>query len=325
VVRFQTGNIPTGIVVRGNQAFVNNEVNQSVSILDLKAKKVVTRDIPSSTPPEPGSFDHDRLMGKLVFFTALGVPDNGLRGVPIRDIIPLKFRGKQSDAAWSTCASCHFEGLADHVTWFFGDGPRNTIPLDSTYSKVNGAHDIRINNWSAPRDGVTEFNNNSRNVQCGSGFAGGDAPQNVAGVDLPCPGAGPGLTMTANQPVSYQDAKVDPGTLKFLEIIGTFDPSNPIEIRGQGAAIGQTPLGVLGFNAPSLLSVNYHAPYFHNGAARTLEEVFTLHQLGGGTIADTLNDTEEAALLSFLNAIDGRTATFESEGDIFKDPTRNLP
>ncbi|MGH8473838.1 MAG: hypothetical protein ACREVJ_15595, partial [Gammaproteobacteria bacterium] len=158
VVRIQTGNIPTGIVVRGKKAYVNNGVNLSVSILDLEAGLPIGGEVSSSTPPDPGSFDHTRAMGKLVFHTALGVPDNGLRDMPIRDVIPLNFRGKQSDAAWSTCASCHFEGLADHVTWFFADGPRNSIPLDGTYSKINGAHDIRINNWSAARDGVTEFN-----------------------------------------------------------------------------------------------------------------------------------------------------------------------
>src|SRR2546423_425126 len=141
----------------------------------------------------------------------------------IRDVIPLKFRGKQSDAAWSTCASCHFEGLTDHVTWFFGDGPRNSIPLDGTYSKINGAHDIRINNWSAVRDGVTEFNNNSRNVQCGSGFAGGDAPQAVPGVlnqngqPAACPGAGPGLPNPA-----IFDHGIEQGASEALDVETTW-------------------------------------------------------------------------------------------------------
>ena len=43
--------------------------------------------------------------------------------------------------------------------------------MDGLYSKVNGAHDTRINNWSAARDSVTDFNNNSRGVQGGVGFA----------------------------------------------------------------------------------------------------------------------------------------------------------
>ncbi|MGH8587984.1 MAG: hypothetical protein ACREXX_01210, partial [Gammaproteobacteria bacterium] len=53
VVRFQTGNIPTGIVVGGKHAYVNNGVNLSVSILDLQANTVVQRDVSSSEPPEP--------------------------------------------------------------------------------------------------------------------------------------------------------------------------------------------------------------------------------------------------------------------------------
>jgi len=137
----------------------------------------------------------------------------------------------------------------------------------------------------------------------------------------------PLLTNTGNEFVEYagggaSPAGVDTGTLKFLEIISTFDPANPIEIRGQGNP-GGPPFGVLGFNVPSLLSVNYHAPYFHNGQATTLEDVFAQHLLpGGGTIEDLAG---AAALLEFVKAIDGRTATFESDGDIFKDPFQNLP
>ena len=32
----------------------------------------------SATPPEPGTFEHFVLMGKLAFHTALGMPDNGV-------------------------------------------------------------------------------------------------------------------------------------------------------------------------------------------------------------------------------------------------------
>ncbi len=415
VVRFPTGNIPTGIVVRNGQtAYVNNEVDQSITILDLAASQTILPDVSSSRPPTPGSFAHGVLLGKLVFFTALGVPDNGLVGTQIRDIKPLEDRGKQSENAWSTCASCHPAGLADGGTWLFPDGPRQTIPLDALYSKINGAHDTRINNWSAVRDSVTDFNNNSRGVQGGCGFASDDfavAPnacnpagsptlpaqnpaifdhglsqgasealdfetlwaQTVRPFNMPKPvrtatareaGKGvfegncaschggakwtksqvvylnnpaldeaggvardPGLTLTANQAVSYQDADFDSGILKFLEAIGTFITTNPvdIEIRGAGAAIGTRSLGTLGFNVPALLSTGYHAPYFHNGAAQTLEQVFELHALDGGTIQNVLSTAEQTNLLAFLRAIDGQTSLFESDTDIFKDPTRDLP
>src|SRR5262249_15855938 len=46
VVRFQTGNIPTGIAVRGDRAYVNNQVGLSVSVLDLSGNAVVQQDVP---------------------------------------------------------------------------------------------------------------------------------------------------------------------------------------------------------------------------------------------------------------------------------------
>lgn len=177
VVRLQTGHIPTGVVMSGDgsRAYTNNAVGRSVSVLNLSNNTVVAKDIESTSLPLLGSFEHNLLMGKLAFFTALGVPDNGLSKLAIRSIDPLKFRGKQSDNAWSTCASCHPAGLADGVTWIFPTGPRQTLPLDATYSKRSGAHDTRILNWNAVRGSVTDFNQNSRNVQGGVGFA-SDAP-----------------------------------------------------------------------------------------------------------------------------------------------------
>jgi len=411
VVRFKTGNIPTGIAIRGRFGYVNNEVGHSVSILDLNSNgNTVAFNVSSSEPPKPGTHEHAVLLGKLVFFTALGVSDNGLVGQDIRAIDPLLFRGKQSNNAWSTCGSCHPAGLSDGVTWIFGDGPRNTIPLDGLYSKINGPHDIRINNYSAARDSITDFNNNSRAVQGGCGFAsdafapgqclaqGATTPANPAIFDHgisqgasealdfetewgetvrplnqpQAPGAAagatvfaancaschggakwtksqviyannpalnrafaaggtardPGLTIAANQAVSYTDPALDPNLLEFLEPVGTFIATNPIEIRGAGAPVGTggqggIPLGGTpgGFNVPSLLGTGFHAPYFHNGAAQTLTDVFAQHGLGGGTIASTLGGAQ-ASLLDFLTSLDGRTPIQQSDGDIFKDPTK---
>jgi hypothetical protein len=387
VVRFQVGNIPTGLVISkdGHRAYVNNEVNASVSILNLVNNTVVTRDISSATVPDPGSFAHGVLVGKLVFFTALGVPDNGLSALPIRNIVPLQFRGKQSNNAWSTCASCHPSGLSDGVTWIFADGPRQTIPLDGLYSKISGAHDQRINNWSAVRGSVTDFNNNSRGVQGGNGFA-SDAPfsasvpnpnifnhgithggsealdletlwvQTIRPLTMPlldetnvsagaivfntnCASCHGGAKWTKSE-VLYRDNPAlvsgvprDPGVttgtggqivsftvgtdiLVFLENIGTFTVDNPLEIKANGA----TALGELGFNVPSLLGVGYHAPYFHHGAAQTLEDVFALHGFNGGTIESALSALDRDYLIAFLKSVDGKTARFRSAADDFRDP-----
>ena len=127
-------------------------------------------DIDSAQPPDPGSFEHAVLVGKLAFFTALGIPDNDIFGTPIREFVPRNFHGKQSLDAWSSCGSCHPDGLADGVTWSFGTGPRQTIPLDGMFSKQNPA-DQRVLNWSAVRGSNTDFNANSRATQGGCGFA----------------------------------------------------------------------------------------------------------------------------------------------------------
>ena len=127
-------------------------------------------DIDSAEPPAPGSFEHAVLVGKLAFFTALGIPDNDIFGTPIRDFVPRNFKGKMSKDAWSSCGSCHPDGLADGVTWSFGTGSRQTIPLDGMFSKQN-PDDQRVLNWSAVRGSNTDFNANSRATQGGCGFA----------------------------------------------------------------------------------------------------------------------------------------------------------
>lgn len=383
-VRLQTGHLPTGVAISrdGSRAYTNNEVGRSVSVLNLATNKVVVRDILSSALPQVGSFEHNLLMGKLVFFTALGVPDNGLSGMKIQDIDPLKFRGKASDNGWSSCGSCHPAGLADGVTWVFPNGPRQTIPLDSTYSKRALGHDTRILNWSAVRGSNTDFNNNSRGVQGGIGFAGNPPNANIfdhgitqgasEALDLQtlfiqsirtfsqpqttglaagaavfqenCASCHGGAKWTKSQ-ILYRDnpalvaaggAASDPGlvvtggqiqsytangkTLNYLEDVDTFSADDPLEIKGAGGAIGGTATGKDGFNVPSLLGLRYNAPYFHDGSALTLAEVFAKHGLGGGTIAGTLTATERGNLQKFLNALDGKTATMRSAADIFRDP-----
>jgi YVTN family beta-propeller protein len=183
--RFQTGNLPSGVVMArtGQRAYVNNELNTSVSALNLINNTVITRDIEPSAPPAPGTQAHRNLVGKLAFFTALGIPDqldtsgDGQFDVALRDIDPLAHRGKASNNAWSSCASCHDDGHSDNVTWIFETGPRQTIPLEGTFAR-NNLDDQRILNWSAVRGSNTDFNNNARGIQGGVGFA-----TNVNGVD----------------------------------------------------------------------------------------------------------------------------------------------
>jgi hypothetical protein len=94
-----------------------------------------------------------------------------------------------------------------------------------------------------------------------------------------------------------------------------FNVADPLEVRHNGV----TAFGVAGFVPPSFPSINYHAPYLHNGKAQTLDAVFPLHRLGTGTIASTLSGPQQQDLLVLLRSIDGRTVPFRSEGDAFRD------
>jgi hypothetical protein len=355
-----------------------------VTAINLENNTVIARDIPASNPPVPGTDAHKVLLGKLAFFTALGVPDNGIFNTPLRDIVPLNDRNKASDNGWSGCGSCHPDGLADGVTWSFGTGPRQTVPLDGSFNH-NDQNDQRIFNYSAVMGSITDFNNNSRNVQGGKGFA-GDPPNPAIFSHGATQGASEGLdamtiwARTIRAPIMpeptdeaainraegifedqcaschggakwtksrivYQNnptfnadpaaggVKIDPGLenagpqivsftrngdkLQFLEPVDSFDANDQVELRGAGAQSGQAALGGLGFNVPSLLGAGYHLPYLHNGAAQTLDELFNIHALGGGTISSELDAGQRADLKAFLNALDEDTQTFDSQTDDF--------
>jgi hypothetical protein len=172
VIRFPTGHIPTGVVISsdGRRAYTNNEVSTSVSVLDLESTSTRFADIPSSEPPAAGTPEDIVRVGKLVFFTGLGVPDDdSIFSTPIQNIPTLANRNKASKNGWSSCASCHPDGLSDHVTWIFPAGPRRSIPLDGTIDKDN-PFNSRVLLWSASRDSNLDFNQNSIGVQGGTGL-----------------------------------------------------------------------------------------------------------------------------------------------------------
>ncbi len=180
VRRFRTGSLPNGVVVSddGSRAYVYNELNVSVTAIDLENGAVLSRDIAAGAVPPPGGLAHGVRVGKLAFFTALGLPDNGVFAMPIRSINPLEHRNKASNTGWSSCASCHPDGLADGVTWSLASGPRQTPPLSAFFSKRN-ARDQRVGNWSAISGSITDFNATARGIENGLGFAGNPPNPNV--------------------------------------------------------------------------------------------------------------------------------------------------
>ncbi len=173
-IRFAVGNIPTGVVLNstGTRAYVYSEVSASMTSIDLN-QNIILATVNTAELPAVGTEEHQLLLGKLAFFTGMGVPAENLADQSVRNIDTHRFRNVASNSNWSSCASCHPDGLVDGVTWIFGTGPRQSIPLDGSFSPNNPDNDRRVLNWNAVRGSITDFNQNARNVQGGHGFSPG--------------------------------------------------------------------------------------------------------------------------------------------------------
>src|SRR5262245_3750571 len=133
--------------------------------------------------------------------------------------------------------------------------------------------------------------------------------------------------------------------LRIEHLVGTFSATNPLELRhGAISPINTVPpaltvaaaFGGDGFNTPTLLGIGDTAPYFRNGAAQTLEEVFGIgtdpnvlpaaqaHWRAGTGGAANILDSDPSAVtdvISFLRTIDDSTTPFPAADLAPDDPT----
>lgn len=182
IVRIPVGTNPQGIVLNSSntRAYVMNFLSRDVSVVDIadgspNKHREIAR-IRSASLPPAGTLAAVILRGHELFNTSVGPT-----GTNENAIAPA---GRMSDFGWGACYSCHPRGLTDGVTWMFGDGPRQSISMESTAEhpqpanfliNANGApvpplFKIRPLNWSAVRDEVQDFELNTRNVSGGQGL-----------------------------------------------------------------------------------------------------------------------------------------------------------
>lgn len=190
---------PEGVVINAadTRAYVMNLISRDVSVIDVSGNdptryREIARIASAALPSD--AFSLQVLRGKELFNTSVG-PE----GTNDNARAPA---GRMSDFGWGSCAGCHPRGLTDGVTWMFGDGPRQTVSMESTaahpqspvigvnvngnFAPLMGAFHQRALNWSAVRDEIQDFELNIRNVSGGQGLiALKDAAGNRAGVD-PC-------------------------------------------------------------------------------------------------------------------------------------------
>ncbi len=134
---------PTGIVTaNGAFAYVNCWANKRLGVIDLSSQSL-------STTKAAGTPTGDQAeKGRRFYFTG---------------------RGRWAKEGWSSCGSCHPDGLTDNMTWSFGAGPRQTTSMDGTYSHGPGIAEQRILNWTGIFDEMHDFERNTRGTSGGLG------------------------------------------------------------------------------------------------------------------------------------------------------------
>ena len=140
--------IPTGIVTSNTtqMAYVACLASRRLGVIDLTIQEQITT--VEATNPLINPVDIEVNEGLKFFHTG---------------------RARWSSEGWSSCASCHPDGLADGITWSFAAGPRQTVPMDGSFSKGPGPQEQRVLNWTGIFDEIHDFERNTRDVSGGLG------------------------------------------------------------------------------------------------------------------------------------------------------------
>lgn len=172
----QRGENPIGLARAHGEpfAFVANHVSRNVTAIALTPGGEEIAGVTAGTPKVFASTDlptapadQAALRGRRAFDTGLG-------------------RFSQNGQGWGSCASCHFEGLSDNVTWYFARGPRQSTSLDGSFASSDPT-DQRIFNWTAVLDEITDFEAVLRSLDGGVGAVVhtiGAPPVNADRIDL---------------------------------------------------------------------------------------------------------------------------------------------
>jgi cytochrome c peroxidase len=296
VTRLGTGLAPQGVCadMATGRTFVNNLMSRSLTALETDALfRRGTVSVPGqevstvATEVLPAAV----LAGKRIFYNAADP--------------------RMSAEGYLSCATCHVDGGHDGRVWDFtgrGEGLRNTATLHGRGGMAHGnVH------WTANFDEIQDFENDVRLAFGGRGFlSNADFAATSAPLGTRKAGRSADLDALAAYVASLDGTTVPrspwrnaDGSMTASAVAGqtVFASSGCAACHG-GASFSDSTVGaatlhdvgtqrttsggrlggtLAGIDTPTLLGVWDTAPYFHDGSAATLDEVFRV--TGGEVIA----------------------------------------
>jgi YVTN family beta-propeller protein len=268
---------PRGVILslNGGTAFVHNAIDGTLTLIETRGFTVLDS-LPIS---DASNIDPGVLIGAQLFHSAVDV--------------------RLSSGGWVSCASCHFDGDSDGRVWLaFGPidgGGRNTPVL---YDLAETAPYT----WSGDWDELADVEIRIRTLQAGLGLIDGALELNPAN---PHAGASPDLDLLTDYLRSLPGPAAPPGDTALIargeEVFTDLDCGGcHVPPAFTDNALHDVDTGGE-FNTPTLNWLWLSEPYFHDGRAAALEEVFTLP--GAHQIVGTVTPDDLAALMAYLRSL----------------------
>lgn len=264
---------PRGSVLSldGGTLYIHNMIDGTVSVFD-----VTERSVTDVLPINNSSVPADIFFGAQWFNTSAD--------------------SRLTTDRWVSCASCHFDGLTDKRVWLgYGNAPVNTPVL---FGLADSAPYNHLGTWIE----LADVENKIRDWHAGGGLIDElilSGAQPLGGMSLDLDNLGTYmLSLTGPQFQSNEtDTEIEAGRELFEEADCASCHSGPSYTNGQQYDVGTG--GVI--DTPTLLWLRISEPYFHDGRAETLRDVFTMP--GTHHISNEISYEQIDLLIKYLNSL----------------------
>jgi YVTN family beta-propeller protein len=266
--RLMVGGRPTAVVPSpdGRRVFITNSLADSISVFDVPTRTVVNE---ITLGPQPPLSDSDR--GEILFYD-----------------------GRLSHDGWLSCHSCHTDGHTNgRLSDTLGDGsfgaPKRVLSL-------LGVKDTGPWAWNGEiSDLESQVKKSVHSTMHGPKVSDKSERERVKAISAFL------RTLAAPPPSRSDEAAVRRGKEVFARHDCASCHAPPTYTTPKSYDVGlRDEVGNTRFNPPSLRGVAHGGPFFHDGRAATLREVFTKH---GHQLKAELKNDELDDLLAFLSSL----------------------